>query len=138
VEVVSSEHRTTGGDGAVLSGSLGLLAGVVTGLVQTPGVRRIDALLDVVEGCEERQLDAGANGVIQACVSSQNAGGVESRLLEDLFLQVATERCASRKTGDGPDVMRKGGIGIEVPVKNAHGSPGLIRGFRRVSSQLQP
>ena len=80
VEVVSGKHRTTGGDGAVLRGSLRLLAGVITRLVQTPGVGRIDALLDVVEGCEERQLNAGANGVIQACVCSQNAGGVETQI----------------------------------------------------------
>ena len=85
VEVVGSEHRTTGGDGAVLRGSLGLLAGVVAGLVQAPGVGRIDALFDVVQRSEERQLNTGADRVVQACVSSQNAGGVESRLLEDLF-----------------------------------------------------
>ena len=29
VKIISSEHCTTGGDGAVLSGSLGLLAGVI-------------------------------------------------------------------------------------------------------------
>ena len=38
VKVISGKHRTTGGDGAVLGGSLGLLAGVVARLVQTPGV----------------------------------------------------------------------------------------------------
>ena len=93
VKIISSEHCTTGGDGAVLGGSLGLLAGVVTRLVQTPGVRAVDALLDVVEGCEERQLNASTNGVIQASVSCQNARGVESGLLEDFLLQIATERC---------------------------------------------
>ena len=104
MEVVGSEHRTTGGDGAVLGGSLGLLAGVVAGLVQAPGVGRIDALLDVVEGSEERQLNTSTDRVIQACVSSQNAGGVESGLLEDFFLQVATERSTRRETGDRSDV----------------------------------
>ena len=39
VQVVGGEHRT-GGDGAVLRGSLGLLAGVVAGLVRVLGVGR--------------------------------------------------------------------------------------------------
>ena len=117
VEVVGGKHRTTGGDGAVLRGSLGLLAGVVTGLVQAPGVRRINALLDVVEGCEERQLNASTNRVVQACVSSQDARGVERGLLEDFFLQVATEGCRSSEAGDRPDVAGEGCIGIEVPRK---------------------
>ena len=124
VQVVSSEHCAAGGHRPILGGCLGLLAGIVPALVQAPGVRAVDTLLDVVEGCEERKLNTGTNGVIQAAVSCQNAGGVESGLLEDFFLQVATERCASSETGDRPDVAGEGCVGVEVPVKNAHGSPG--------------
>ena len=95
VEIISGEHCTTGGDGAVLRGSLGLLAGVVAGLVQAPGVGRINALLDVVEGCEERQLNTSANRVVQACVSSQDAGGVESTPA-GRFLPAGSDRKAQK------------------------------------------
>ena len=122
VKIVSSEHRTTGGDGAVLGGSLCFLAGVVARLVQAPGVGLVDALLDVVEGCEEWKLNAGADCVVQTAIGGKDAGCVEGRLLEDFFLQVATKWCASCQTGDRPDVAGECCIGIEVPLKDAHRS----------------
>ena len=77
-------------------GSLGLLAGVVAGLVQAPGVRAVNALLDVVEGCE-RQLDAGTNGVVQACVSGQDA---EVKRIAGRFLPAGNDQ---RRTGETSD-----------------------------------
>ena len=97
--------------------ALVFLAGVVAGLVQAPGVGRIDALFDVVQGSEERQFNAGAlHRVVQTCVSGQDAGGVESRLLENFFLQVATEKGAlvARRVID-PMSLVKVASGLKFP-----------------------
>ena len=99
VKIVSSEHRTTGGDSSVLGGSLGLLAGVIARLVQAPGVAAVNSLLDVVQRCEKWQLYAGADCVVQATIGGKNARCVERRLLEDLLLQIATKWCASCQDG---------------------------------------
>ena len=103
-EVVSREHRTTSGDGRELSGSFGLLASVVAGLVQAPAVAGVDALLDVVQRCEEGNFHADAGDVVQDSVRAQDAAGDESRVLEDLFRQVGSEWCARRETSDAADV----------------------------------